>query len=781
MVKFSIDLKGAKWDNGYKPIPGLPKVKIPNAGFKDNFKPPPSGLVPTGIPGLYKSPSGPVDPRDCSQWKDSPWCGGNPFNIDKPLGLDIVPTVDECGVSVQVKPTFLYVKMPPLNVTYRLPGECRNKYKAGKDPVPPPEPPVTGVQPSKPTSPPDLSGISKCTYGQSVTVITCTLQEWNYHPYVDSNGKNKITNICLNAKATISNKRSFYVPVFNTVTKQYDYYEQGIIDIKALVFNSEDGLVTGDTQNSGYDFYDDGIGVDGYNIDGNWHTVGNNYPGLENQTRDGLATRYGLFRFKCQDAQSFIQYVANNWQTTTYVDDFTDWGEKYLGIVGVLINGSPYLPPPPPPPPLKKDCCMSCCSPSPNDKNNNDALLRQILQIVSENQERIKKTEEVLGIETYPIQAISGIDQSPLTFQTEQQAWQYLLANLSTGGTPPNLGKFPFTPDVFDTDVTQRGAQSDATPVKTVSDALQLVLKQQQILNKVVGVDQYPAKVPEWMIVGEVNGQALNNEQKEYKSLTELHEWFYKNLFGIIGQFGVNFELTDTQPGQPNPDGTPGEAKTTTTNIKLPNIAEAIAELFGLVTHVNLTVESMMNANLRTMLDVGSSKQQTFSTHMYIEALCDYFGFSHKDITKKMALGFKPGETDLVKLLAETEVDVPGIEFDQKHRFRDNMHDLLKAASIINAVHYRKFDSNSNLAGQLIDHIKSRAQASKDIAEPKDAQGKTDMERFYKEFEIGFEDESGIDDTTKPYGRPYSERPLVKKLVEPIPPQTPPPSNNPGT
>lgn len=766
MVAVKIGPGGVKFDKGN--ITDIPKL----------YKPPPTGLVPSAIPGLYIPPDKPIDPRDCVHYPDSPWCGGNPID-KKPLGADITPSLDNCSVSLQAKITVGFVKMPPVNVSYIYPGQCRKDYDDQSKPKPPDYVPKPVDVPSAPKNS-NFSGaydngmsvimiLAEDTFvvgglGNSSHFTVTGYQRERYPCDGESyqlSGRNWDSILRFNASFSSLLQTDPYTSDGSTTVTPSGVVHYTFCKGHTPAYNTRpnsDGRIPW-YNNSNINYFDDipsctlfaHFGGDLYN--GGVIVIEANYGDCKKAFTRGKYAELGPF-----------EYTSADGTVDKIYHDYT-WSEYRILDIIPLGSFYPWNPPPPDPPP--PDCCMSCCSPSPNQQNNDDSLLREIL-------ERVQKIEQSAGSDNYPIKATSPIDQSSLSFADEKSAWEWLFNNFPTGGGA-NLGKFPFVPDIFDTDVSQRDAQGDnKTSVKTVSDALQLLIKQQQLQSKVLGLDQFPAKVPEWMIVGKVNGQDLNNDQKEYKSIAELLEWYFKNIFGIIGQLGIDFELTDTQPGQPNADGSPGEPKTTTTTVHLPNIAEAIAELFGLITHVNLTVESMQNAGLRTMLDVGSAKQQTFSTHMYVEAICDYLGFSHEDITQKLAIGFKPGETDLTKLLVETEVDVQGIKYDQKHRFRDNLHDLLKAAAIINAVHYRKFDSNGDIASLLFNHIKDRAQASKTIADPVDSQGKTDIERYYKEFEIGFEDEAGIDDHTQPYGRPYSQRPLVQKLTENQPPQAPP-------
>lgn len=88
----------------------------------------PDGLVPVGNSGIYITPDEPANPRDCDRVPDSPWCGGNPFDV-KPIGIGIEPEIDECGFKVTATGTLGFTKVPPIAIAWRKPGPCREREK----------------------------------------------------------------------------------------------------------------------------------------------------------------------------------------------------------------------------------------------------------------------------------------------------------------------------------------------------------------------------------------------------------------------------------------------------------------------------------------------------------------------------------------------------------------------------------------------------------------------------------------------------------------------------
>lgn len=106
---------------------------------REHIKEPPDGQIPLNDWGIYTSPNlqnnKPVDPRDCDNYPDSPYCGGNPWTRT-PVGAELDYGVDECGVWVEATPVIGFTKLPPVSVGWRRPGKCRE-----------PEPPIREPKP----------------------------------------------------------------------------------------------------------------------------------------------------------------------------------------------------------------------------------------------------------------------------------------------------------------------------------------------------------------------------------------------------------------------------------------------------------------------------------------------------------------------------------------------------------------------------------------------------------------------------------------------------------
>lgn len=97
-------------------------------------------LVPVGDTGIYISPNEPVDPRDCDQWPDSPFCGGSGVNPLRPFMQSAEITRNECETCITITSTGFYITGPQYTVCYRSKNEaCQVELPQQSPPVEPNE------------------------------------------------------------------------------------------------------------------------------------------------------------------------------------------------------------------------------------------------------------------------------------------------------------------------------------------------------------------------------------------------------------------------------------------------------------------------------------------------------------------------------------------------------------------------------------------------------------------------------------------------------------------
>ena len=221
------------------------------------------------------------------------------------------------------------------------------------------------------------------------------------------------------------------------------------------------------------------------------------------------------------------------------------------------------------------------------------------------------------------------------------------------------------------------------------SALLKEILKIVKQNKKAIGYDNYPVTLPQSFI--RTDGREKGSEKIE--SLTSFFAWYVQRFDEIVGEFEIPIEVEDSDLLKEGSQ---------TVKFKLPNIAEAIAELFLMVMNINITNEVNLNVAMRTLAEAGADKQQNFKSAMMLDAIVEYLGFSYKDVVQKLPLTFTPGEEILTRILKETEVDVSVVEYDDNMNLQRALFELLQSAAIVRAKHWKQVDPKKDIKSQVL-------------------------------------------------------------------------------
>lgn len=307
-------------------------------------------------------------------------------------------------------------------------------------------------------------------------------------------------------------------------------------------------------------------------------------------------------------------------------------------------------------------------------------------------------------------------------------------------------------------------ALNEATATAQAELYLQLATQSQancdakNAVNKIstaIGVDEYPAKLPESLISKDEGflGNLIPNKEKEIPNLTQLIGWYIERFDEIMGQWEVPIEIKDSDPTEP------GEQPV---GVKLPNIAETLGEIFTLAFQANLNSETLLNFAVRTAGEAAADKQQNFITYKLLESLTEYMGYKQKNIKVKMPLLYTLGKEKYDEILKESEVEVPCVDFDEKFGIQADLMRVREAIAILEANYKRKIDPSLNIKEQIARHLLDALTTVNKVEGDED----DDMEQFIDQVERGFGDVAGVSDPTRPYGRDFTERPRIRDLTK---------------
>ena len=266
------------------------------------------------------------------------------------------------------------------------------------------------------------------------------------------------------------------------------------------------------------------------------------------------------------------------------------------------------------------------------------------------------------------------------------------------------------------------------------------------------GLNEFPANLPPTLI----STKEPSKENINIQNSTKLFSWYVERFDEIVGQFEIPIEIKDADAS------TPGEQPQ---SIRLPNLAEAIAEMFTLSFQSYINSETILNLATRNLIETGMDKKQNFVTYKLLQSMTDWVGFKQRDIKLKLPLSFTLNKTRYDEILQESEVDVNCVEFDDKFGLEADMMRFREAAGILQAVHKRKLDPNGDIKGQILQYLLNTFKGVNKVNGEE-----IDLEKLFTQIENGFTDIPTVGDPTKPYGRPFTQRPKIRNLNDVQPP-----------
>lgn len=313
-------------------------------------------------------------------------------------------------------------------------------------------------------------------------------------------------------------------------------------------------------------------------------------------------------------------------------------------------------------------------------------------------------------------------------------------------------------------------------------DKLDDILKRLKNLEKRVGIDDFPVTVPTSFITrtdsmefkvnpttGAVNvikkeKDDSNSTPKEdldtLESIPQFILWLTKRFDELMGQWEIPIQIQDTDLAK---DG--DQAKF----ITLPNLAEAIAEIFTSNIQQSVNTELLIHMHSKLLIEVAQLKMVGAKNHAEISAIGDYLGFATEEQTTKMPLGITVAAKNMSEFLKPKEIDILTIKpsFKKGEGFQSKLLSLLHGASVIRAAFWEELPrgkSSEEWKKIIKDRIKKEAGTLDNLDKDFNNDLGNDFDRFLEDAELGFTNKNGITDAINPYGKPYAKRPRIRKI-----------------
>ncbi len=294
------------------------------------------------------------------------------------------------------------------------------------------------------------------------------------------------------------------------------------------------------------------------------------------------------------------------------------------------------LPEPPPPPPKEECDCMSCCP------QFDDTLLKLILK-------RIGKPEKVT---------------------------------------------------IFDEDLERKGTQKANKTPESLNEYLKLTIQRIEIVNRLLGIDNYPMTVPDTMITPFQEGVFAKvfkfidgKKKRKINSITELIAWMSEQDSAVLGEFHqvIEFEAEDKKKS----------------SVVLPNVAEALKEIVLLTSQMAKQNNTQTELIFKIAAEVVATRAVATKGTAIAEDIQDYLDYptERKTTTIPSSISLPKltinkegvpiatkGTEDHKNFLKPGEINIIYEDWNGNNSLHDQLLDLLQLASMLRAIYFQRTD-----------------------------------------------------------------------------------------
>jgi hypothetical protein len=240
---------------------------------------------------------------------------------------------------------------------------------------------------------------------------------------------------------------------------------------------------------------------------------------------------------------------------------------------------------------------------------------------------------------------------------------------------------FPAIPDEDPTAVTIEEEQARLTgqPIPgqvKIKNLVSLINLYTSNIYHRAGYHGLPASVPKTLL-----GYTDNDDPIAMQDFASYFVWFVKQVDGLIGKFPINITIEDVDPL------TQGNQ---TKNVELPNISEALAEMYGLNISSSVNGDVAVNFLMRLASEVIATKNSSLITQDYVRANAAFLGYKGNPARREVNYSFDAAKLgSLDEFLNESKGYVVGWEEDDKESVVGFLQRIVFSAGIIKAAFFR--------------------------------------------------------------------------------------------
>lgn len=208
-----------------------------------------------------------------------------------------------------------------------------------------------------------------------------------------------------------------------------------------------------------------------------------------------------------------------------------------------------------------------------------------------------------------------------------------------------------------------------------------------RLIARRLGTDSYPIVTPQWLVTNAGDGS------QTHESLTQFNVWLMQQIDALAGQFPIEVEIEDADPTQE------GQQRK---KVSMPNIAESLAEIYGLTAKSAIDSDVHTSFLMRLASEVMTTKIAALVAQEYASANASYLGYKGNQRKVKVNFAFNPTETDSLEgILRSTQHEFLGWRNEDNDSVTEYLEKLMFSAGIIKAVFFRKRSDIERVVNEL--------------------------------------------------------------------------------
>lgn len=223
--------------------------------------------------------------------------------------------------------------------------------------------------------------------------------------------------------------------------------------------------------------------------------------------------------------------------------------------------------------------------------------------------------------------------------------------------------------DIVSMDGSYRWAPGLGKPTTRIPDMNEDCCGINRRIWEILGGDEFPFQVPQ-NIVREAEAESPSIFLKNY---AEVFEYNFTQDDARWGQWTIPITVEDADPTKK------GKQRV---DLVMPNLAEAVAELFGLSYAILNSAAITEAVSAKTLMETGLARLAAVKTGRNIEEMTEFLGYG-KEKDETLKLTFNPESETVEEMLKPSEQPYKYIECGVEDSLQKDMMTFLDAAKII--------------------------------------------------------------------------------------------------